>query len=184
MLPWLAGQAGAHKVGLLAYSVPQSADCADGTDARASRSTGRSTDSSVVFVDKSLAYGTADLSVQVSKMKDAGVDFVATCMDTNGVVTLAKEMKKQGLKAVQYLPNGYDHQFLTEFGDLFEGSYVRTDFAQFELEDKPQGLQDYLAAMEKLGKEPVGELGRRAGSTPTSSSRGSRPPARTSAARA
>jgi hypothetical protein len=75
-------------------------------------------------------------------------------MDTNGVVTLAKEMKKQGLKAPQYLPNGYDHQFVTEFGDLFEGSYVRTDFTQFELENQPQGLQDFLAAMKKLGKEP------------------------------
>jgi len=76
-------------------------------------------------------------------------------VDTNGVITLAKEMKKQGLDAVQSLPNGYDHQLLSEYGDLFEGSYVRTDFTQFELEDKPQGLQDYLAAMEKSGKEPT-----------------------------
>ncbi|MGZ4693155.1 MAG: ABC transporter substrate-binding protein [Acidimicrobiales bacterium] len=154
VLPWLAGQAGRHKIGLLAYAVPQSADCADGTTASFDKY-GSMTDSSVAFVDKSLAYGTADLSVQVSKMKEAGVDFVATCMDTNGVVTLAKEMKKQGLDAVQSLPNGYDHQLLSEFGDLFEGSYVRTDFTQFELDDKPQGLQDYLAAMQKLGKDPT-----------------------------
>ena len=154
VLPWLLGQAGRHKVGLLAYAVPQSADCADGTT-NSFEKYGSMTDSSVAFTDKSLAYGTADLSVQVSKMKDAGVDFVATCMDTNGVITLAKEMKKQGLDAVQSLPNGYDHQLLSEYGDLFQGSYVRTDFAQFELEDKPQGLQDYLAAMDKLGKEPT-----------------------------
>ena len=154
VLPWLLGQAGRHKVGLLAYAVPQSADCADGTT-NSFEKYGAMTDSSVAFTDKSLAYGTADLSVQVSKMKDAGVDFVATCMDTNGVITLAKEMKKQGLDAVQSLPNGYDHQLLSEYGDLFQGSYVRTDFAQFELEDKPQGLQDYLAAMNKLGKEPT-----------------------------
>ena len=75
-------------------------------------------------------------------------------MDTNGVVTLAKGMKKQSLSAPQYLPNGYDHQFVSEFGDLFEGSYVRTDFTQFELEEQPQGLQDFLAAMKKLDKEP------------------------------
>jgi len=151
VVPWMLGQAGKHKVGLLAYSAPQSADCADGTT-NSFEKYGAMTDSSVAFTDKSLAYGTADLSVQVSKMKDAGVDFVATCMDTNGVVTLAKEMKKQGLDAPQSLPNGYDHQFVSEFGDLFEGSFVRTDFAQFELEDQPQGLQDYLAAMKKLGK--------------------------------
>jgi branched-chain amino acid transport system substrate-binding protein len=151
--PWVAQQAGAHKVGLLAYSAPQSADCADGTSASFEKF-GPAVNASVVFEDKSLAYGTADLSVQVSKMKDAGVDFIFTCMDTNGVVTLAKELKKQGLKAPQMLPNGYDHQFVSEFGDLFEGSYVRTDFVQFEVQDKPQGLQDYLDAMKKLGKEP------------------------------
>jgi branched-chain amino acid transport system substrate-binding protein len=153
VLPWLAGQAGATKIGQLAYSVPQSSDCADG-NSNSFDQYGPLTDTSIVFTDKSLAYGTADLSVQVSKMKDAGVDFVLTCMDTNGVVTLAKEMKKQGLDARQVLPNGYDHQLLTEFGDLFEGSYVRTDFVQWEVEDQPEGLQKYLEWMDKSGKEP------------------------------
>ena len=152
--PWLAQQANAHKIGVLAYAVNQSTDCADGITSSFDKY-GSITDSSVAFEDKSLAFGTADLSVQVSKMKDAGVDLVLTCMDTNGVVTLAKEMKKQGLKAVQYLPDAYDHQFLSEFGDLFQGSYVRTDFVQFEIDDKPQGLQDYLEWMKKLGKEPT-----------------------------
>jgi len=151
--PWLANQMGAHKIGLLAYSVPQSAECADGT-VNSFQKFGTQTDSSVAFEDKSLAYGTSDLSVQVSKMKDAGVDLVLTCMDTNGVVTLAKEIKKQQLHAVQFLPDAYDHQFLAEFGDLFEGSYVRTDFVQWEVEDKPQGLQDYLDWIGKLGTEP------------------------------
>jgi hypothetical protein len=75
-------------------------------------------------------------------------------MDTNGVVTLAKEMKKQQLKAVQSLPNAYDHDFLDEFGDLFEGSVVRTDFVQFEAKEKPKGLKTYLAAMDKAGIKP------------------------------
>ena len=73
-------------------------------------------------------------------MKAAGVDLVATCMDTNGVVTLAKEMKKQQLNAIQYLPDAYDHTFLSSYGDLFEGSVVRTDFTQFELPQQPPGL--------------------------------------------
>ena len=52
-------------------------------------------------------------------------------------------MKKQRLDAVQSLPNAYDHDFLEEYGDLFEGSYVRTDFATFELpeDDQPRGLK-------------------------------------------
>lgn len=153
VLPWLAQEIGAHHIGLLAYAVPQSTDCAKGV--RASFDAfGDATDSDVAFVDQSLSFGVADLSVQVSKMKDAGVDFVTTCMDTNGVVTLAREMRKQRLDAVQYLPNAYDHDFVDEFGDLFEGSLVRTDFVQWEVKDKPQGLARYLKWIDEAGGEP------------------------------
>jgi len=144
VLPWLAQQKKATKIGLLAYSVAQSADCATGVTNSFDKYGADAGGAKVVFEDKSLAFGTADLSVQVSKMKAAGVDLVATCMDTNGVVTLAKEMRKQQLNAVQYLPDAYDHTFLNSYGDLFEGSVVRTDFAQFELPQKPAGLQNYL----------------------------------------
>lgn len=152
-LPWLAKRIGAHKIGVLAYNVSESADCADGVR-NSFKKYGKEAGASLAFIDKSLSFGVADLSVQVSKMKNAGVDLVTTCMDTNGVVSLAKEMKKQQLKAVQSLPNAYDHDLLDEFGDLFEGSYVRTDFVQFEAKEKPKGLKTYLAAMDKLGMKP------------------------------
>ncbi|MEZ5176711.1 MAG: ABC transporter substrate-binding protein [Acidimicrobiales bacterium] len=151
-LPWLMEQAGAKRAGVLAYAVPQSADCADGVRASFDEY-GKSTGTELVFVDKSLSYGPSDLSVQVSKMKDAKVDFVTTCMDTNGVVTLAKEMKKQGLDAVQSLPNARP-PVPGGVRRPVRGSYVRTDFAQFEVEDKPEGLQLYLDKMEEAGKEP------------------------------
>ncbi len=153
-LPWLAKQTDRHKVGVMAYAVDQAAKCADGVKASFEEH-GQDADAELVFIDKSLAYGTADLSVQVSKMKRAGVDLVTTCMDLNGVVTLAKEMKKQELDAIAYLPNAYDHEFVEEFGDLFEGSFVRTDFVQWEVEDKPKGLQTYLDQMEEAGMEPT-----------------------------
>ena len=66
-------------------------------------------------------------------------------------------MDKQGLDARQYLPNGYDHTFVEQYGDLFEGSVVRTDFVPFEVpaEDQPKGLADFLTWMEKTGKAPT-----------------------------
>lgn len=152
-LPWLAKRVGAHKIGVLAYTVSESAKCADGV-ANSFSKYGKAADAKVAFKDKSLNFGVQDLSVQVSKMKNAGVDLVTTCMDTNGVVTVAKEMKKQQVKAIQYLPNGYDQNFLDEFGDLFEGSYVRTDFVQIEAKEKPPGLQSFLSAMDKAGVKP------------------------------
>jgi ABC-type branched-subunit amino acid transport system substrate-binding protein len=151
---YLAEELGVHKIGVLAYSVPQSALCADGVQKSIDK-WGDAADVEVVYFDKSLAYGDKNLSVQVGKMKDAGVDFVTTCMDTNGVVTLATEMDKQGLDARQYLPNGYDHTFVEQYGDLFEGSIVRTDFVPFEVEgSQPKGLSDFLTWMEKTGKTP------------------------------
>jgi branched-chain amino acid transport system substrate-binding protein len=155
-VPYIAQKFDKHKLGVLAYGVPQSADCATGIEASIDKY-GKGADVEVAFSDKSLAYGEKNLSVQVGKMKDAGVDFVTTCMDTNGVVTLATEMDKQGLDIPQYLPNGYDQNFVAQYGDLFEGSVVRTDFAPFELDeaDQPEGLKKFLEWMGKSGKDPT-----------------------------
>ena len=92
-VPFVAKQAKRHKIGLLGYNVPQSSECMESWD-KSFKKWGKTADAQVVFKDSSLSFGTTDLSVQVSKMKDAGVDMVITCMDTNGVVTLAKELKK------------------------------------------------------------------------------------------
>jgi len=152
IIPYLAKKLGLHKVGILAYGVPQSADCAKGTKAGIEK-WGPTNGVEVAFSDSTLAFGEKNLAVQVGRMKDAGVDFVSTCLDTNGVVTLATEMDKQGMKATQYLPNGYDHDFVKAYGDLFDGSIVRTSFATVELpaDQQPQGLKDLVTWIGKGG---------------------------------
>jgi branched-chain amino acid transport system substrate-binding protein len=154
-LPWLAQDLGADTIGVLAYDVPQSADCAEGIQ----NSFDTYPTAEIGFFDNSLQYGIPDLSAQVNRMKDAGVDLVTTCMDFNGVTTLQQEMNSQGLDAVQYLPNGYDYTFLEENGDLFDGAYVLTNFVPFEVPDdeKPEGLQLYEQWIEESGGT-VGEL--------------------------
>ncbi len=149
---YVAELSDSHKLGLLAYNVPQSSTCLDGWDKSVDR-WGASSDTEVVFRDASLAYGTTDLSVQVQKMKEAGADYVATCMDNNAVVTLAKEMKKQEMDAIQLLPNAYDQSFFEEFGDLFEGSYTIIGFAPLETPEdlRPPGLDEYQQWIEETG---------------------------------
>ena len=155
VLPYLAQKTNRHKVGVLAYTVAQSAQCAEGVK-NSFEKYGKDADAQVVYEDKSIAFGVASLAPQVSKMKQAGVDLVTTCMDTNGVVTLAKEMKKQSLDAIQYLPDAYDHTFVKTYGDLFEGSIVRTDFTQWELpkDQQPAGLGNYLSWISKQNTNP------------------------------
>lgn len=156
LLPFLAREIGAEQIGVLAYNVPQSSDCLTGIE-NSFEEYGDDAGAEVAFADSSLAYGTTDLSVQVQQMSDAGVDLVTTCMDTNGVTTLAREMQRQGLDVPQYLPNGYDYDLIGDFGELFEGSYVGTQFAPFEFEPQPPGTQDYLEWIEETGGT-VGEL--------------------------
>jgi branched-chain amino acid transport system substrate-binding protein len=152
-LPWLAEDIGADKVGVLAYNVQQSKECLEGIQA----SFKKYPTAEIVFTDDSLTYGVVDLSGQVAQMKDAGVGLVLTCMDRNGVFTLAKEMDKQQLDAVQSLPNAYDAEFMKANGRYFEGDYVGVRFAAFEHEPQPPAMKDFFAAMDKAGKE-VDEL--------------------------
>src|SRR6266511_1465686 len=146
-LPWLAKTLHKKKVGVLAYTVDQSADCAKGMQA----SFEKYPSAKVEFVDTSLSFGVTDLSSDVSQMKDKGIDLVTTCMDNNGTLTVAKEMKKQGLNAPLYLPNAYDQEFMKTNGQFFEGSYVQTFFTPFQVKNKPAGLKAFLKWIKKTG---------------------------------
>jgi len=147
--PWLAQKLHKKKLGVLAYQVAQSADCAKGVQATFDKYPS----AKVEFIDTSLAFGVTDLSNDVSQMKDKGVDLVTTCMDNNGTLTLAKEMKKQGMDAVQYLPNAYNQKFISENAPFFQGSYALTFFTPFEVKQKPKGLKDFQKWMKKGGFE-------------------------------
>ena len=148
-VPWLAKQVKAKKVGVLAYQSAQSADCAKGLQA----SFDKYPSAKIAFLDTSLSFGVSDMSTDVSRMKDEGVDLVATCMDTNGTLTLAKEMKKQGLEAVQYLSNVYNHAFIEQNAPFFEGSYTATFFTPFEVKPKPTGVKQFQRWMKRSGSE-------------------------------
>jgi ABC-type branched-subunit amino acid transport system substrate-binding protein len=146
-LPFLAKELGKKKVGVLAYAVPNSAKCADGVQ----RSFDRYPSAKVEFLSKSLSFGVTDFSVEVGQMKDKGVDIVMTCMDTTAVLNLAKEMRKQGLNAIQYLPNGYDAELVNANPQFFQNDIVGVSFAPFETRPKPKGLAEFDKWMDKAG---------------------------------
>jgi ABC-type branched-subunit amino acid transport system substrate-binding protein len=150
-LPLLAKRAGATKVAALAYTAQQSADCVAGVKASFKKyPTGK-----IVFSDSSLSFGVTDVSAQVSKMKSLGVQFITPCMDVNGVFTLAKEMKKQGLNAIMELPNSYDQDFMKANGDYFEGDYVLPAFLAFETQPQPPEMQKFFEWMKKDNRKVV-----------------------------
>jgi len=151
--PFLARELGKKKIGVLAYNQASSADCASGIE----KSFDKYPTADVVFVSKSVTFGATDYSVEVDQMKKEGVDYVLTCIDTSGALNLAKEMRKQELDAIQYLPNGYDHELIAANDEFFEGSIVGVPFTPFETRPKPKGLAEFDEWMDK-GKYTKNEL--------------------------
>ena len=78
-----------------------------------------------MYFNDELAFGLPNgVGPEVTAMKKAGVDFVATCIDLNGMKTLAQELDRQDMDdVVLFHPNTYDQAFVAEAGDLFEGDY-------------------------------------------------------------
>jgi ABC-type branched-subunit amino acid transport system substrate-binding protein len=147
LFPYAAQKLGKKRIGVLAYSVPASADCVDGIKA----SFDKFPVAKVVYSTKALSFGTTDMSTDVKHMIDANVDFVTTCLDTNGVLTLAREMRQQGLNALQFLPNAYDHDFMSKNGGFFQNSILIVQEAPLETTPKFKALQDYITWMDKGG---------------------------------
>ncbi|MGZ4799279.1 MAG: ABC transporter substrate-binding protein [Acidimicrobiia bacterium] len=148
--PFVAKALGKKKIGVLAYNQASSADCADGIQ----KSFDKYPTAKVVFLTKSVPFSlTGDFSVEVSQMKDKGVDLVLTCFDTGAALNLAKEMRKQGLNAIQYLPNGYDAKIVAANKQFFQNDVVGVMFAPFETKPQPPGLVQFNRWMDKAGYE-------------------------------
>jgi len=142
---YLGKQIGAKKVAIFAYNVSQSRDCATGAE-KAFKQYGFD----VAFSDSSLAFGTTSLDADVQRVKDAGVDFVTTCMDVTGNTLLSKTLRRAGLTHVrQFWPTGYDAQALAQFPDLYEGVYFRSGFVPFESASISPGMTQFLDEMKK-----------------------------------
>jgi len=148
-LPWLAQRLKVKRVALLAYNVAQSKDCAEGVQAAFEKYPS----ANLEVVDTSLAFGVSDVSGPVSQMVDKDVQLVTTCMDQNGVLTVARELRKQGSDAIMYLPQGYTHSFIEENARFFQGSYTITFFTPLEVKNKPKAMRDFQKWMKRGGFE-------------------------------
>ena len=90
-------------------SRPNSADCATG-GADSIELYGEDTGLELGYTNNDLAFGLPNgIGPEVTAMKDAGVDFIAACLDLNGMKTLAQELERQGMGDVpMFHPNTYD----------------------------------------------------------------------------
>jgi len=150
VVPWIAKELGITKVGVIAYAVAQSTDCATGM----LNSFKKFPTAKVAFTDQSLPIFAPSVSAQVTQMKNAGVEYVGTCIDLNESFALGKEMKRQGVKAILGLPNAYDPDFVAKNADSLEGDLVSPQFQAFEHEPQIPEIKKLNEWFGKIGKKP------------------------------
>jgi len=146
----LAKQIGAKKAAILTYTHPSSTACGDGDEASFKRY-----GIDIAFEDKTLNFGFPDASADAQAMKDAGVDYVATCMDFGGSYKIAQELKQAGATGVTfYAPEGYRQDTLDKYGSNLNDWIFRIGFTPWQGKNLPKGTKEFLAAMKKAGVKP------------------------------
>ena len=159
-VPYVARTAGATKVASLGYGVSEnSKQCAE-ANATSVEKYGADTGVEVAYVNDDLAFGLPNgIGPEVTAMKEAGVDFIAGCIDLNGMKTLAQELQRQGMLETTTLfhANTYNQVFVKEAGELFEGDYVMASFRPFEADAGDSQMNQFVEWMDK-GGYPINEL--------------------------
>lgn len=156
VVPWVAKQEGATKAASIGYGASENAKTCTKMVADSFRRYEEDSGVELAYENDDLAYGLPNgIGAEVTAMKQAGVDFISTCIDLNGMKTLAAELDRQGLDDVTlFHPNSYDRAFVSESGDLFEGDVVTVQFRPFEANPGDSTMEDYLSWMEEIGREP------------------------------
>ncbi len=150
-IPWEVKETGATRVAALGYGVSENSKVCTNTIADAIELYSDDIGAEIAYVNDELPFGLGGgAGTVVTAMKDADVDFIATCMDLNGMKSLAQELDRQGMGDVTlHHPNTYDQAFVTEAGDLFEGDFVGVGFRPFEADQEGTALADFQEWMEE-----------------------------------
>jgi len=144
-------QAKATKVGIVAYNVAQSAkECsALSSGLKKLKLTVAYTNTSVPFLGQMSPFAT--------KMKQEGVNYVISCMDEGGDLSLVRALQNVGLSSVHTLWfDGYDRVALQHYPSVYANAQFLVQHLPFEaaaaFPGKFPGLETYLTAMAAANK--------------------------------
>ena len=131
-------------VGVLAYNIASSnGSCNQAIDAF------KKAGINVSYQDTSIGYG-ASVIPDAERMKAAGTNFILSCMDVTGNISLARGVKQYGIQAKQLWLNGNDQSTLNQYQDLMQGVYFNIQHVPFDAPlNKYPGLAQYISAMKK-----------------------------------
>lgn len=155
-VPYAVKSAGATRVASIGYGISENSKVCTNTVAESIELYSADIGAEVAYLNDNLDYGLANgIGPEVTAMKRAGVEFIATCIDLNGMKTLAQELQRQGMDdVVLYHPNTYNQAFVAEAGGIFDGDYVSVLFRPFEADSSDTALDDFLTWMSAQDSEP------------------------------
>jgi ABC-type branched-subunit amino acid transport system substrate-binding protein len=133
------------KIAMVAYGIAASSDaCAAAALGMAAAGF------KIVYTDFKVSYPGSTVATDVERMKNAGANFVLSCMDVQGNVTMARAIKQYGLKATQLWLSGNDVSTLQQNESLMQGIYFDIQHVPFTAPTSEYpGLKLYLAQMKK-----------------------------------
>lgn len=152
---YLANKAGATKAAALGYGTSENSKVCSNAINDSFKLYEKDTGVKSVYLNDSLAFGAPNgFGPEVTAMRKAGVEFIATCLDLNAMKTLAQELKRQGMSDVVLMhPNTYDQNFVKKNKDLFDRDDVIPQFIPFEAQAKGTALADFKKWMAKQGSD-------------------------------
>jgi ABC-type branched-subunit amino acid transport system substrate-binding protein len=135
----------AKAVAVVAYGVATSANSCQ-ADAAGLKKAGVK----VVYTDYKINYPGTTVATDVQRMKQAGADFVLSCMDVQGNITMARAIQQYGAHITQLWLSGNDQQTLDDNTSLMQGVYFYVAHVPFTAPtSKYPGLKLYLTQMKK-----------------------------------
>lgn len=145
---YLADRTHSSKIAFLAVNFSTSSDLCRTVGTRL-----RKAGYDVAFTDLALTPIEPNLTPDVQRMRQAGVDYIVSCMPVTANVSLSRDLQQYGLSAVQLWFNGADRTVVKKYSSLLQGVY-------FDVQNVPEtanrvhpgaypGLASYLSAMRR-----------------------------------
>ena len=132
-------------VALIAYGIAASAD-----SCQATQNSLTAAGYNVSYVDLKVGYPGTTVATDVQRMKQAGSNFVVSCMDVQGNVNMARAIKQYGVKMTQLWLDGNDQSTLDQNQSLMQGVYFYVAHVPFTAPTSIYpGLKTYLTQMKK-----------------------------------
>lgn len=104
----------------------------------------------ISYSDLKVNYPGSTVATDVQRMKQAGSNVVASCMDVQGNVTMARAIQQYGLKMTQLWFSGNDQSTLNQNQSLMQGVYFGIAHVPFTAPQSTYpGLKLYTTEMKK-----------------------------------